>query len=231
MEKFLTTITAIKKTHGSSSFHGVEEPCERFAQKFDIYHGRAFTDTRWPVSGPGAVSIPLYLFLYHEYQLGYAGWIDRGFSPSRNIKYGLGRAYIFGMLPGIRSNGKTKLRDPISEELLMLKSYIKLIKYIPQYALYGKMIGEAYIGNSLPFKHSTTRRKPVPIHWSSVQGIIWQAPQDNNKAILLANMSNYQQSVIVNVNELKSNKLEIIGSNKGRNIKKCTIEKIGTLFQ
>ena len=38
---------------------------------------------------PGAVAIPLYIYVHHEYQLNYAGWIDRGFSPFGDERYGI----------------------------------------------------------------------------------------------------------------------------------------------
>ena len=226
MVEFLNTINAIKKKRGEQKFfQGVEEPCERFAHLFDIYHGRAFTDTRWPVVGPGAISIPLYSFLYHEYQPGYAGWIDKGFSPSGNIKYGIGRSFIFGMLPGIRVKGATRLKIPLTKELLMLKSYIILMKKIPQYVLHGRMIGEASILNAFPFEHS----KPVPVQWASVQGIMWQSFGDNTKSILLSNLSEYKQTVWIGVDDLLSSKLKKIASTNGTGIEQQMLQSTGGL--
>nr|WP_321399032.1 DUF6259 domain-containing protein [uncultured Desulfobacter sp.] len=222
MEKFLNATITIKKKRGEQKFfQGVEEPCERFAHLFDIYHGRAFTDIKWPVIGPGAVSIPLYLFLYHEYQLGYAGWIDKGFSPFGDIKYGIGRSFIFGMLPGIRQNKSTKLKFPITQDLLMLKSYIELMKQIPQYVLHGRMIEEVSVFKALPVKHSTR----IPFLWSSVQGILWQSPFDKSRAILLANMSDVQQIVSIRATKLKSSKLKKIGCIDGNLIRNQVVKQ------
>jgi hypothetical protein len=223
MEDFLNTINAIKKKRGEQKFfQGVEEPCERYAHLFDIYHGRVFTDTHWPVKGPGAISIPLYSFLYHEYQPGYAGWIDKGFSPSGDIKYGIGRSFIFGMLPGIRAK---RIKVPLAEDLLMLKSYIILMKHIPQYILHGRMMGEASVLNAFPFEHS----RPVPDKWSSVQGIIWQSFENNTKAILLANLSEYKQTVWVGVDDLLSSQLKKIGSTNGTDIEQQMLKPTGGL--
>lgn len=222
MEKFLNTIIDIQKRRGGYKFfQGVEEPCERFAHLIDIYHGRAFTDTHWPATGPGAVSIPLYLFLYHEYQLGYAGWIDKGFSPSGDIKYGIGRSFIFGMQPGIRLYGSTMLTDPVTEELLMLKSSILLMKQLPQYVLHGRMVGEATIIDALPFDNS----RDVPVHWSSVQGIEWQLPENKTKVILLTNLSRLKQTVQVGVADLACNILIKMSSVDGMPIKKQRIRQ------
>lgn len=226
MVEFLNAINTIKKKRGEQKFfQGVEEPCERFAHLFDIYHGRAFTDTKWPVFGPGAISIPLYSFLYHEYQPGYAGWIDKNFSPSGDIKYGIGRSFIFGLFPGIRLNGATRLKLPITKELLMLKSYINLMKQIPQYVLHGRMIGEASILNALPFEHS----RPAPIQWSSVQGIMWQTNENKSKSILVANLSEFKQTVWIGVDDFFSNKLKKIGSSNGMGIEQQMIKPAGEL--
>jgi len=227
MEKFIENISKKNKKRERKCFHGVEEPCERFAHLFDIYHGRSFTDSNWPVYGPDAVSLPLYIFLNHEYQLGYAGWIDRGFSPFGSIKHGLGRAFIFGLLPGIRVNGSTEMTVPISDELLMLKSYMELMKKMSQYALYGRMIGEASVTNVYPCENSIVKNKRIPIQWLSVQGIVWQASNEDKRCILLANMSDEKQSFRIRVNELRGRKFNQIGSNQGNINNSVIIERVG----
>lgn len=193
-ENFLTTI-AQKNAKEGNTFQGVEETCERYAHLFDIYHGRVFTDTHWPVYGPGAVSIPLYIYLYHEYQMGYAGWIDEGFSPSGYTKYGLGRAFIFGMLPGIRVSGETELTSEPSEELLMLKSYTELLKLYPEYLIKGRMCGEVSIIGADDFNHMLAETNKFPIYWLSVQGIIWESNQNGGKGVALVNMLDKEQEI------------------------------------
>ena len=96
MAGFLDNLRRKARPLNPDSFLGIEEPCECYIPWIDIYHGRAFTATRWPANGPGAVSIPLYVYLYHEYQPGYAGWIDGGFSPAGNVRWGMARAFLSG---------------------------------------------------------------------------------------------------------------------------------------
>ena len=214
VENFLTSI-AQKNALNGNTFQGVEETCERYAHLFDIYHGRVFTDTGWPVYGPGAVSVPLYIYLYHEYQLGYAGWIDKGFSPSGFIKYGLGRAFIFGMMPGIRVSGSTELKANVSDDLLMLKSYVELLKLFPEFLLKGRMQGEAGISGAKDFNHEIADSTVVPIHWSSVQGIIWENHKNEKKGIAVANMLDEQQKVSINVHGIEGDKFHAVAYTEG----------------
>jgi len=225
MEYFLSTI-AQKNLKDGNTFQGVEETCERFAHLFDIYHGRAFTDTNWPVYGPGAVSIPLYIYLYHEYQMGYAGWIDGGFSPSNYIKYGLGRSFIFGMMPGVRVNRQTELNKEVTDELLMLKSFTELLKKYPDYLLKGRMYGEVAIKGAKDFVHYKTMDPEVPVHWSSVQGIRWKNVKNNKQGIALANMLDQAQDIQIDVSALGANHLQITGYSNGKISKDLNIDVI-----
>ncbi len=200
MERFLSKIQSDNMNRGETYFQGVEEPCERYIPFFDVFHGRAFTATKWPVYGPGAVSVPLYLFLYHQYQIAYAGWIDGGFSPCGFEKYGLGRAYIFGMYPGIRAGGNMELReDAPSDELLMLKGYLHLMKEAPDFLLRGRMIGETEIEGSGPFDTLAGRGDEIPASWDAVQGITWFSEKGDRQGVALANLSYEKQNVRIRV--------------------------------
>ncbi len=135
-----------------------------FSRTFVYCHSMA-------VYGPGAVSIPLYIYLYHQYQIGYAGWIDGGFSPCGYEKYGLGRSFIFGIYPGVRVSGNMELKgENPSDELKMLKGYIGLMKEFPEFLLRGRMVGELTIEGSAPFDQSVGKGDKIPIQWNSVQG-------------------------------------------------------------
>jgi hypothetical protein len=202
MDSFLSTIQKKNAARGDKFFLGVEEVCERYIRHFDIYHGRAFTATRWPVMGPGAVSIPLYIYLNHQHQPGYAGWIDTGFSPGGIIRVGLGRAFIFGMLPGIRVKSSPLIKDDPSPEIMMLKGYIELLEKFPGFLVNGRMLGEMEILGAMPFDCEAGRGETLPISWKSVQGICWMSPEDSSElAYALCNLSGDKQTIKFQIHE------------------------------
>lgn len=214
MTQFLTTVQQQSKAMNPDSFIGVEEPCETHLQLIDLYHGRAFTDTRWPAAGPGAVSIPLYIYLYHEYQPGYAGWIDPGFSPFGGEKYGLGRAFIFGLLPGVRITAGDGLfdlaRTPLSDELKILRNITRLLATNTDSLLLGRMLATPVIKDApplLPPVHSlqgqtrrgdtgaVQKRTGLPVHWPVVQATAWQPAKGSGICYALANLSDQTQHI------------------------------------
>ncbi len=196
MEKFLSKIGSDNLKRGNKYFQGVEETSERYIPYLDVFHGRSFTATVWPVSGPGAVSIPLYIYLYHQYQIAYAGWIDGGFSPCGYEKYGLGRAFILGMYPGIRVGGNMELKgDNPSDELKMLKGYVELMKEFPEFLLRGRMIGEVVVEGSDYLNTAIGKGDKIPVKWNSVQGICWLSENGDKTAYALANLSDSTQKI------------------------------------
>ncbi len=219
MEQFLSKIASDNMKRGNKFFQGVEETSERYIPYFDVFHGRSFTATAWPVYGPGAVSIPLYIYLYHQYQIGYAGWIDGGFSPCGYEKYGLGRSFIFGIYPGVRVSGNMELKgENPSDELKMLKGYIGLMKEFPEFLLRGRMVGELTIEGSAPFDQSVGKGDKIPIQWNSVQGICWLSESGNQIGYALANLSEKAQQVRVRLNYMKPGKYQYSGYVMGENI-------------
>jgi len=104
MATFLKRIHDTAKKSNSGRAVSIEEPCELFIPYLDVYHGRAFTYTGWPASGKGAVSAPVFIYLYHPYLLGYAGWAGGGFDLENNVELSIGRAFVYGMLIGVRSS-------------------------------------------------------------------------------------------------------------------------------
>jgi hypothetical protein len=194
MSDFLRGVRAEAKAKYPDSFMGVEEPCEAYIPYLDVYHGRAFTDTVWPVNGPGAVSIPLFIYLYHEYIIGYAGWCDAGFSPMGDARIGLARSFIFGMLPGVRYGGPFTIQESNqTEEMLLLCRIAKLVRKCPDYLLLGMMLPEPKIYDSPPLqapppKAPWQKRPALPIPWNVVQATTWISSR-GNVCYAVANLS------------------------------------------
>jgi hypothetical protein len=213
MKEFFGKVRSEGKKQSGDMFMGVEEPCEIFIPQLDAFHGRAYTDTEWPVVGPGGVSVPLFIYLYHPYQIGYSGWIDNGFSALGDVRYGMGRSYIFGMYPGVRTSdsynqttgmysegggyGKFDLSSGIiSEELKMLKGYTELMKSYPEFLVHGEMIYEAEIKGCDTINFTPVKRKKLAIPWLNAQGIVWLSGSGKEVAYALANLSSADNSSV-----------------------------------
>jgi hypothetical protein len=206
MQQFFTEARENGKRKSEDIFMGVEEPIEIFMPQLDLYHGRAYTDTEWPVMGPGGVAVPLFLYLYHPYTIAYSGWIDWGFSPFNDVKPGLGRSFIFGMYPGVRTSDSYNqntgifteqrsfgifdlLGGVISDELKMLKSYTELYKAYPEFFVHGEMMHELKIEGCDTIAPAPHRHKKLPVTWDAVQGIAWKSPSGEEVLYAIANLT------------------------------------------
>ena len=191
--EFLQSVRSRARARHPECFIGVEEPCEAYIPWLDIVHGRAFTDTRWPARGPGAFAVPLFIYLYHEYQLNYAGFIDQGFSPVGNVRMGLGRAFIFGMQLGVRINHPPFVLDEAkpSPELVALRDAARLVERCRDYLLLGRMLHPPRITGSpeIDLKgRKFRRRQPWPVAMPAVQATTWRSA-DGNICYAVANLS------------------------------------------
>jgi hypothetical protein len=173
MHDFLSKTRLIAHQISKDNFVGLEEPGELFIPQVDAVD-RNFMVTGWPVWGPGAVSIPLYLYLYHPYQIAYTGWINMGRAPFGIEKNSIGRTFLFGMYPGISMRGSYDLvKQEPNDDLKMLKGFIELVKKNPEYLIHGKMLGEIDIkgGDSLDIVGE--KKETFSKSWKTVQGIAW----------------------------------------------------------
>jgi hypothetical protein len=203
MKEFLVNIRKEAKLISDDNFLGVEEPCEIFIPQIDVFNGRNYTLTDWPVGGPGAVAIPLYNFLYHQYQITYSGWIP-GRAAFGIAKNSIGRAFIFGFYPGIGARGKFDLqKGEISDESKMMKGYIQLMKKYPEFLLSGKMTGEILI-KGCDTTDIINNGKTYPVKWKTAQGIAWQNEAGTGMIYALVNFSDKSQEIKMKlVNESK----------------------------
>jgi len=193
MRGFLQRVRSAAGAKHPERFIGVEEPCEAYIPWLDIVHGRAFTDTRWPATGPGTFAAPLYIYLYHEHQLNYAGFIDGGFSPVGDVRMGLGRAFIFGMQLGVRINSGPFALDENkpSPELAMLRDAARLLDRCRSYLLLGRMLHPPEITGSPTIAtkgRNFRRRQPWPVAVPAVQATAWRSPE-GNVCYAVANLS------------------------------------------
>ena len=199
MAGFLNTVRDKARSKHPGCFLGVEEPCEAYIPWLDVYHGRAFTETSWPANEPGGISIPLYIYLYHEYQIGYAGWIDPGFSPFGNEDMGLGRAFIFGMHLGVRiMGGDFRSIDEPASPLIHLRDAARLSGKLRDHLILGRMLHDPELTGSPMIPAGTggrPRANPLPVDWPVVQATTWRSVNNDSICYAIANLSGDPQTV------------------------------------
>jgi hypothetical protein len=228
MNDFLVNMRKNAKLISNDNFTGLEEPCEIFIPQVDVIDGRNYTLTDWPVYGPGAISLPLYNFLYHQYQIIYSGWMPWR-APFGIAKNGIGRAFIFGFYPGIGTSGKFDLvKGEISDESKMVKGYVELMKKFPEFLLSGKMIGDLQVIGSDSLDIVNKNGDSYPLKWKTVQGTVWQAESGKGMACTLANLSDKSQEIKIKFLQNAGQSFDNVGFVLDKQVmQKITSEKNG----
>ncbi len=148
---------------------GVEEPCEYFIPYWDIYMGRPY-NFFGTGSDPSSdrLAVPLFLYVYHEYLLGYGGSneIDVAHPYAEAIK--IARKFTNGTLLDVDS-GKPAFRlDTIpspTDELRLARSCSRALRsYARPYLISGRMLRDPDIRD----------RKAERVR-------IWRDPKDNRR--------------------------------------------------
>ena len=148
---------------------GVEEPCEYFIPYWEIYMGRPY-NFFGTGSDPASdrVAVPLFIYVYHEYLLGYGGSneIDVAHPYAEAIK--VARKFTNGTLLDV-DPGKPAFRlDTIpspTDELRLARSCSRALRtYARTYLISGKMMRDPEIRD----------RKVETIR-------MWRDPKDNRR--------------------------------------------------
>jgi len=110
----------------------------------------------------------------------------------------LGRAFVFGMQPGVRVNsGSFRLDGNPTEPMEMLVRVVRVMQKAEQYLLLGRMLHAPKLEGAGQFAANAKNiqgHPPLPIAWPLVQATSWRAP-DKSVAYALANLSREQRTV------------------------------------
>lgn len=169
---------------------------ELFLQELDVYHCRNYDQPR------GLMGVPLFSYLYHEYQISYGGDWSSFRSDNTNGVYYHAANFVNGNLPA--GSPQTMLKDsrniePEEADFDIMRMAINTCRLFPHYTdflVLGKMIRTLplqvagidirFVGVNFGFAKGT-RTVPSVLH----QG--WQAP-DGRIAYALANVTDQEQS-------------------------------------
>lgn len=167
----------------------MEEPGELYLPYLQLIQSRPYVITSdFPVSPPLTEAVPLFMYLYHEYQAGWASHLpatSTGGHPERTIAKGFSAGCMPGMLhlilyhPGIRW-------APSCREMFFKCCRVYREEGLP-FLLYGRMMKPLSIEVPLRTIEVTSRNKvksdlEVPAFYHSV----WQAP-DGRRAVVFFN--------------------------------------------
>jgi hypothetical protein len=137
----------VMRKHGKSRsadfvlFH--EEPYEQLIPHLDGIHTREYMEASWYRGYPGAIGIPLFSYLYHEYAIAYGG--DSAGLSKQNDR-GLVRAHAVNLVTGRTPGGSIwsshrSMFEAHGDQIAMLRNHCRLLKTRAQECLMlGRML-------------------------------------------------------------------------------------------
>ncbi len=179
-------------------FH--EEPHEQLLPLVDGFHVREYYEKRWYRSYPGAVGIPLFSYLYHEYAIGYGG-DSAGLSPanSRELVRTHAINLVTGRTPGVALWGAHQaIGNAHADQLRLIRAHGRLLQTRARdFLMLGRMLHPLVLDvPKLTFHYHTDNPNapPQPVEDHAVLTSSWQAP-DGRVGHLLVNISESPQQV------------------------------------
>jgi len=109
-------------------FH--EEPHEQLIQHLDGFHVREYYEKRWYRGYPGAIGIPLFSYLYHEFAAGYGG--DSAGLSKDNSRWNV-RCHALNLVAGRTPGGSIwsshrNMFDAHPDQIAMIRNHCRLLK-------------------------------------------------------------------------------------------------------
>ena len=153
-----------------------EEPHEELIPFVDAFHTREYRERWWYHGAPGARSIPLFTYLYHEYAIAYGGE-GPGASSARNSATvrDLAVNLVTGKTPAVSvwSNQKA-MAEAHPDQIRMLRNHMSLLKTEAQrFLVLGRML------HPLEFAVPTVTFQigKGPFEERAVLASSWQSPE------------------------------------------------------
>jgi hypothetical protein len=185
-------------------FH--EEPHEWLIPHLDGIHTREYMEGRWYRSAPGAVGIPLFSYLYHEYAIAYGG-DSAGLSRANDRN--LVRVHAVNLITGHTPGGSIwsahqSMFEAHPDQITMLRNHCRLLKTRAQECLMlGRMLHPYELdvpdlGLTLPVRRGkqwTRQTLPTPAVLTSS----WQSPA-GRIGHLFVNIGEQPQPLAVSLN-------------------------------
>jgi hypothetical protein len=140
--RLLEEMRAAGKERSKDAIFSIEEPGELYIQTIDLYHARDYAEGRFPRDTRGAVGVPLFTYLYHEYSLAYGGQLALSARASRFTVMALAQNVINGKIPGAATwDSILPASDIHPDQAQMLRAGLALMRTPARdYLLFGKRL-------------------------------------------------------------------------------------------
>ncbi len=186
-------------------FH--EEPHEQLIPYLDGFHIREYMEMQWYRSYPGAVGIPLFSYLYHEYAIGYGG--DGTHIGVRGVNTAwYVRAHAVNLVAGRTPAAATwfypdELFNYDPQPVRMLRNHCQLLEAgAYRHLIEGRMLHPLEVNSpTLTYRFTQMENgipKQIEFTGPSVLTSSWQAP-DGSVGHLFVNVSEESQRLEVNL--------------------------------
>jgi hypothetical protein len=184
-------------------FH--EEPHEQLIPYLDGIHTREYMEARWYRGYPGAVGIPLFSYLYHEYAIAYGG--DSAGLGKQNDR-GLVRVHAVNLVTGRTPGGAIwsshqSMYEAHPDQIAVLRNHCRLLKTRAQECLMlGRMLhpyelSVPDLALSVPVRRKKEWiRQPIPT--PAILTSSWQSPA-GRIGHLFINISEKPQTLAVSL--------------------------------
>jgi hypothetical protein len=179
-----------------------EEPHEQLIPHLDGFHVREYYEKRWYRAQPGAIGIPLFSYLYHEYSLGYGG--DSAGLSKQNSRWNV-RTHAMNLVAGRTPGGAiwsshASMSEAHPDQIAILRNHSRLLKTrAKDFLMLGRMLhplklDEPTLAIAAPLdKHSKGKGEvPTPAILTSS----WQS-SDGRIGHLFVNISETKQPLNV----------------------------------
>jgi hypothetical protein len=180
-----------------------EEPHEQLIPCLDGFHVREYYEKRWYRAYPGAVGIPLFSYLYHEYALGYGG-DSAGLSPnsSRWLIRTHAMNLVAGRTPGVAIwSAQQSLLNAHPDQWTILRNHSRLLKTrAGRFLMLGKMLHplELDVPRLKLLAPVDRQGKPEEFPTPAILTSSWQSPE-GNIGHLFVNIAETKQPLRVNL--------------------------------
>lgn len=107
-----------------------EEPHEQLIPHLDGFHVREYYEKRWYRGHPGAVGIPLFSYLYHEFAIGYGG--DSAALSKDNSRWNV-RCHAMNLVAGRTPGGSIwsshqSMYDAHPDQIAIIRNHCRLLR-------------------------------------------------------------------------------------------------------
>lgn len=192
------------KSHSGDFVLFHEEPHEQLIPHLDGFHVREYYEKRWYRGYPGAVGIPLFSYLYHEYAIGYGG--DSAVLAKQNSRWAV-RTHAMNLVAGRTPGGSVwsshqSMFEAHPDQTKLIRSHCRLLKTrAKDFLMLGTMLHPFELDVpklAIETPYGKPGQKPEPISTPAILTSSWRSP-DGRIGHLFVNLAETKQPLKVSL--------------------------------